>query len=104
VDVFADSLVALNEIEAAHRIEVLVTRVSFRSGMPNGVSLALVLRVKYPSLKVIFTAREEREVFTKGVGEFLPHPVDFAKLVEAVERLVQSNSDKLPPTGVIPSP
>jgi DNA-binding NtrC family response regulator len=87
--VFADPIEALNGIEAGQLIDVLVTRVTFPEGMPHGVSLALMLQTKYPTLKVVFVARSERREYTEGIGELVPHPVDLEELVEAVERAVR---------------
>ena len=91
VVLYTDSMTALNGIEAAQTaqtINVLVTRVSFPEGKPNGVSLALVLRNKYPDLKVVFVAQAEQETYTEGIGELVPHPVNLQHLIEAVERSV----------------
>jgi DNA-binding NtrC family response regulator len=87
--VFANPIEALNGIEAGQLMDALVTRVTFPEGMPHGVSLALMLRAKYPTLGVVFVARSERREYTEGIGELVPHPVDLEKLVEAVERAVR---------------
>lgn len=83
---FVDPLAALIALENASSIEVLVTRISFRSGSPNGVSLALVTRHKRPNIQVIFTERAELEEHAKGIGELIPHPVIIDDLVAAVKR------------------
>ncbi len=88
---FTDPMVALNAIEAARRVEVLVTRVIFPEGKPNGVSLALVGQTKRPGLKVLFVADRKFKRHTEGIGEFIPHPVELSSLVEAVTRLVQES-------------
>ena len=43
---FADSMSALVGLEAAQRVEVLITRVLFPEGQPNCVSLGLMARLK----------------------------------------------------------
>jgi hypothetical protein len=78
-------------------IDALVTRVTFPEGKPHGVSLALVLRAKYPNLKVVFAARAERIEHTEGIGELVPHPVDLKRLVEAVERAITGEDRELEP-------
>jgi hypothetical protein len=88
---FPDPIVALNAIEAGQHIDALVTRVTFPEGKPHGVSLALLLRTKYPGLGVVFAARAERIEHTEGIGELVPHPVDLTQLVEAVERAIHSD-------------
>ena len=68
---FADPIDALNDIQAGQPVDVLITRVTFPEGSPHGVSLALVLRAKYPGLKVVFAARAERIEHTEGIGDDL---------------------------------
>jgi FixJ family two-component response regulator len=86
VTTYSDSMIALNGIATHDHIDVLVTRISFSAQSPNGASLALVLRMKYPALKVVFAARAEWEIYTSDIGELVPFPVDLKKLVEAVLR------------------
>jgi DNA-binding NtrC family response regulator len=88
VIVFSDPMVALDGINVDQPIDAVVTRVTFPEGKPHGVSVALMLRAKYPGLKVVFVARAERIEHTEGIGELVPHPVELEKLVEAVERAV----------------
>jgi DNA-binding NtrC family response regulator len=97
VAAFEDSMEALLALEGAAQVEVLVTRVSFPEGKPNGVSLALMTRTKRPSLKVIFAAKSEHETFTEGIGELIPHPVDLPTLAESVARLIEEGQNSLLP-------
>ena len=91
VAVFSDPMVAINRIEGAQTINTPITRADFPPGRSNGVSLALVLRTKFPSLNVVFVARRENEMHTAGVDTFVPHPVDLQKLVDAVRADAKSN-------------
>jgi DNA-binding NtrC family response regulator len=91
---FADPIEALNGIEAREHVDALVTRVMFPEGRPHGVSLALVLRTKYPSLRVAFTGRAGRIEHTQGIGELVPHPVDLKRLVGAVERAISEDRER----------
>jgi hypothetical protein len=83
-------------------IDALVTRVTFPEGKPHGVSLALVLRAKYLRLKAGFTARAERIEHTEGLGELVPHPVDLARLVRAVERAIRGEDPQREPAQRLP--
>lgn len=83
---FSDPMAALDALEVSQRAQVLVTRVTFPNGKPNGVSLALVARTKRPRLKVLFAARAHWQTYTDGIGEFIEHPIDLPKLVETVTR------------------
>jgi DNA-binding NtrC family response regulator len=85
---FADPIVALDAIESDSRVRVLVTSVTFPARKPNGVSLARMVRVKRPGIKVVFIAALEDHPFTEGVGEVLPLALDPQALVDAVGRLM----------------
>ena len=85
VTVFPDPMVALNKIESLQAFHTLITRMDFPHRKSNGLSLALVLRTKFPDLNVIFVGRERYRKHTEGVGIFIPHPVDLRKLVDAVQ-------------------
>jgi DNA-binding NtrC family response regulator len=85
---FERSMTALSALERAARADVLIIRLTFPPGNPNGVSLARVARVKRPSIKVLFAGREQMREYTEGVGEFLPSPINVSELVETVTRLL----------------
>jgi hypothetical protein len=74
----------IDALEHAQQIEVLVTRINFPDGQPNGVSLAPMTRVKKPGVKILFAALPEPQEHTEGIGEFLPAPVDPADIVARV--------------------
>jgi DNA-binding NtrC family response regulator len=86
VAAFIDPLVALGALDDAERVEVLVTRVTFPKGRSNGVSLAMMARVRRPGVKVLFAEFEEDREHVDGLGEFLPLPVTATTVVEAVSR------------------
>src|ERR1700690_3321058 len=86
---FLDPLDALNGLETADRVEVLVTRVTFGEGKQNGISLARMARRARPGLRVLFTGPPEFERYTEGLGELLPAPLHGSDLVEAVTRLLE---------------
>jgi CheY-like chemotaxis protein len=46
VATFMDPQVGWNALDKAHRVELLITRVAFPPGKPNGVSLARMARYK----------------------------------------------------------
>ncbi|MBV9829118.1 MAG: hypothetical protein JO001_26145 [Alphaproteobacteria bacterium] len=86
VSVFRDPLTALDKLEV-HRTEVLVSCLKYAPGLPHGISLARMVRYRHPKTKVIFTAELKDAPYTEGIGEFLPSPVDIARLVATVDRL-----------------
>jgi DNA-binding NtrC family response regulator len=88
VAVFTDPNAALDALEAAETVELLITRVNFPAGKPNGVSLALMTRARRPNIRVVFAAVAETEPYTEGIGEFLAMPVHIPDLVATVLRLL----------------
>jgi DNA-binding NtrC family response regulator len=86
---FEDPLAALDAIEVGSRVRVLVTRVDFGPGKPNGIALARMIRVKRPGTKVVFVAREEYAAHAEGLGVFLPMPLTNPDiLVATISRLL----------------
>jgi len=90
---FDDPMVALDALESAHQIELLITRANFGPGKLNGIALARMARIKQPDVRVLFTAISEYESHAEGLGEFLPAPVHVDDVVEVAERLLQSPSE-----------
>jgi DNA-binding NtrC family response regulator len=90
---FDDPMVALDALESAHQIELLITRANFGPGKLNGIALARMARIKQPDVRVLFTAIPEYESHAEGLGEFLSAPVHVDDVVEVAERLLQSPSE-----------
>jgi DNA-binding response OmpR family regulator len=88
VAAFADSMAAISALEDARVAELLITRVRFPLGTPNGVSLARMARIKRPGIKVLFAALPEMEEHAGDLGEFMPMPVDMSELVATVTRVL----------------
>jgi DNA-binding NtrC family response regulator len=86
---FADPNQALTALEHTP-FEILITRVRFLPGRPNGVSLARMARLKRPGIKVLFTVAAENIEYTEGLGEFIAAPIDIAELVAMVNELAVS--------------
>jgi DNA-binding NtrC family response regulator len=96
VAAFKDPLLAHDAIEAAQRVEVLVTRVDFPPGRSNGLSLARMARMRRPGTKVLFVAREEYLKDAEGLGAFLPLSTAIESVVAAVKRmLLATEKDRL---------
>jgi DNA-binding NtrC family response regulator len=87
VAVFTDPVKALDALENASTVEVLITRVNFPPGKPNGVALALMTRYRRPNVRVVFAARPEMERYTEDIGELVPAPVRISDLVQTVARV-----------------
>ena len=67
---FTSSMSAIDALKHPQQIEVLVTRVIFPEGQPNGVSLALMTKMKKSSVKVLFAALPETQNTLKGWESF----------------------------------
>jgi DNA-binding NtrC family response regulator len=94
VAAFVDPMAALDALDASRLLEVLVTRVRFAPGKMNGVSLARMARSKRPGIRVLFTALPEFENYAEGLGKFMPMPVSLPDVVDAVVRMLESDSHK----------
>ena len=88
VATFMEPMEALNALEAAQRFKILITRVRFAPGKPNGVSLAQMAQAKQSGIKVLFTVAPENIEYTEGIGEFVAAPIDIPQLVTMVTKLV----------------
>lgn len=68
VTAFAGSMEGIGALEADGDIALLITRVQFLEGTPNGVSLARMARVKKPGVRILLAARDENREHTEGVS------------------------------------
>jgi DNA-binding NtrC family response regulator len=75
---------ALDKLDAMPPPDVLITRMRFEPGRPNGLSLANMARHKHPQMKIIFTALRQFQRDVAGLGTFLAAPVSIPDLVAAV--------------------
>ena len=90
----------IDALEHPKHIELLITRVRFPAGTPNGAALARMALVKRPGVKVIFASYPEMAIHTEGLGEFLPRPFSSEELLSVVRRrLDQASLDDWP--GVV---
>jgi DNA-binding NtrC family response regulator len=88
VALFTDPMAALDALDTARTIEVLVTRVQFAPGQPNGIALARMARIKRPGIRVLFVARPKFARDAADLGTFMAHPVSVADVAQAVGRLL----------------
>lgn len=85
-----DPMVALNALEGAVRIEVLVTGLDHGPNRPNGISLALLARSKRPGIRVLFVGDGSLAHYAAGLGDFLSEPVGVDDVVTQVIRLSEA--------------
>ena len=91
VATFIDPMIALDALEAAATIKVLITRVEFPPGKPNGVALARMTRNKRPDVRVVFTADPQFAAHAEGLGVFVPAPINIADVVAIVGRMLDAD-------------
>jgi DNA-binding NtrC family response regulator len=96
VATFQDPHEGLNALETAERFDILITRVRFPPGRPNGVSLAQMAQMRQPRIKVLFTVAPENIEYTEGIGEFVAAPIDIPELVATVARLAEQREAEHP--------
>lgn len=88
VAAFADPLAALTSLEAAKSVEILITRVVYAPGLPNGVALARMARLRKPGIRSLFMALPEFQEHVPDWGHLLPLPATTVELVAAVAKVL----------------
>ena len=88
VVVFAHPLEALAAIEQSDPANILITRVQFPVGMPHGIALAQMVRMKRPAMKILITGKPQFAEHAHDIGTFLAHPVHSDQVVAAVYGLL----------------
>jgi hypothetical protein len=81
-------MAALDALEGAVRVKLLITCTIHAEGQPNGVSLALMARSKRRDVKVIFVGTPEQARYTDGLGTFLVSPTTVEVVVETAVSLL----------------
>jgi DNA-binding NtrC family response regulator len=88
---FMDSMSGINALEHPKHIELLIIRVRFPAGTPNGAALARIARLKRPGIKVLFASFAEVRHHVDGLGEFLPRPFSTDELLETIGRMLDGH-------------
>jgi DNA-binding response OmpR family regulator len=85
-----DSMVALDALESAALIELLIASFNFPNGKPNGVSLALMARNRRPEMDVIFLGSPDYAQYSAGLGDIIPTPASVSEIVQHAAKLLGS--------------
>jgi DNA-binding NtrC family response regulator len=95
VTAFLDPSQAWDALISASEVDLLITRVAYPPGKPNGLTLAMLARTRWPTIGVIFTALPENAHFVDAWARFLAIPVNVADLVHIATRILNCewNSD-----------
>ena len=88
VAAFTDPMLALDALDAARTVELLITRIVFTPGKPNGISLANMARLRRRQIRVLFMALPEYQHHVRDWGEHLPLPATPEELVEAAHKVL----------------
>ena len=83
---YPDALAAMEALDAAQRVELLITRVRFPEGKSNGVALTQMVKSRKPSIRVIFTAHPDMQEYVEDLGTILTAPVAIPDLIAAVRK------------------
>lgn len=86
---YADPLLAMDALEQAYLIELLVTCVRFDDGRSNGQALALMTRSRRPNVKLLFICAAGDEQHVSNLGECVPLPVDVPSVAIKGAELLQ---------------
>lgn len=99
VAAISDPHAALDALEGARTIELLVTCADYGPNRPNGIALARMARLKRPGIKVIFVGTEDTAHLTENLAGFLRIPVAVDDVVGAVTQMLTSG-EIIQPTSV----
>ena len=97
VATYANPAAALDALESAERIELLVSCVDFGPGKLNGVALARMARARRPEIDVLLIGPLELAQDAGGLGHFLREPVSPWELMTTIERLLLESRPVIPP-------
>ena len=89
----SDPMTALELLERAERLELLVTCLDFPPGKPNGIALGRMARLKRPGTRVLFVGPADLEKHAAGLGRFLTSPVTVPQVVEGVLQTLETAPD-----------
>jgi DNA-binding NtrC family response regulator len=93
VATYRDALAAMNALEGARLLEVLITSLNFEIGRSNGVSLARMARFRKSSIQTIFLVEPDMQDSPpdlQDLGILLFEPISLVTLVETVRECLDS--------------
>jgi DNA-binding NtrC family response regulator len=88
-----NSMAALQVLETARSIELLITSAHFPGHQPNGRALVRMTRMRRPELKVIFANGQDTKPHIVDDDIFIPTPTDPLALAGAAEKLLHATSN-----------
>jgi DNA-binding response OmpR family regulator len=87
VTAFADPMDALALMDQPNSFLLLISRIQFSHGKPNGVALSRLIKYRR-AVKVLFVTRQENQVHIDDGDEFLATPVSAQEVALAAKRLI----------------
>jgi DNA-binding response OmpR family regulator len=88
-----DSMAALNILDDAAPIALLLTSVLHQSGLPNGIALARMARLKRRAIKVLFVGNSDEARYTTGLGLLLSPALTASQLVTVAVQTLQAGPE-----------
>jgi DNA-binding NtrC family response regulator len=102
---YPDALLAMDALEAARRVQLIITRIRFPDGRSNGLSLVQCARMRDRTVRTIFAEDLELQGHVSDEGRFFIMPVDPATLMRAVhEELAEYEKQRQALYGVPSGP
>ena len=95
VMVFPDPLIALDALDIAENVKLVITSVEFPAGRSNGAALAPLTRQKRPNVKVLFVCPPDLRAQVEDLGEVLAAPAAVSQIVEVAARLLQASANTI---------
>lgn len=95
--VFSDPMRALDALEKASLVELLITSVDFGAGKPHGVALCRMAMLRRRSLRTIFVGRADLKHYTCEIGEYLATPTTASHIfIYALGRIGDRSKHEIP--------
>lgn len=91
----SNSMHALDALDHADTVQVLVTGAAFGSGQPNGIALIRIARRRRPGIKAVLIGEPEHTPLMAGLGVFLRSPASPVQIADVVRAILGPK----PPAG-----
>jgi DNA-binding NtrC family response regulator len=93
---FPDPMAAMDALQQAEHIDLLITCPEFKPGKPTGISLSRMARHRRRSIKTLFIGPGHLEQFTQNIGVYLATPVTLDKAIERAFLLLDAGGPTHP--------
>ena len=91
------SMAALQNLEKAQHVELLVASADFPTGHLNGIALTRMMKLRRPHMKAVLIGNADLAPFIDGLGTFIPAPASAVEIAETVRDLMAANDENAQP-------